>query len=552
MAKNIVICSDGTGNSAVKDRGTNVFKIFESIDLNGHRLNPKLDPQVPIYDDGVGTEDFRPIKIFAGITGWGLSRNVKQLYKELCHIYDRGDKIFLFGFSRGAFTVRTLAGFILKCGIIDAQKQPTAKAFDDCVGRAYKAYRSCYRTALMRLLRGEASAAATDEFRVQYCHPQQTRIHFIGVWDTVDAVGMPFHVSDLINALIYRFKFPNQRLSEQVDHAYHALAIDDDRHSFHPLLWDQRASSPGKSQKIEQVWFPGAHANVGGGYPKQGLSLTAMHWLMTKAQNAGLRFIPGEYEYYRDHANVDDKLYDPRAGLGVFYRWKPRDIAQLCRDNGVTPAMHLSVMERIAHGTEDYSPGNLPSQARIVITPNGDREKDATAMARALAAEAILKSAHANTQGSLLNCVRGTINVGRLSYYIYLLACITALIVASGTLDQPSGTGIWPITERLALFLVNLVASPFATLYAAGQNFSRDGIRVAWIASGFLLAYLLMKIADKRMSALFSRFWFEQQKSLRIALKQARQEANEIISAGVSLPQPSTTTIDKEPTRRVS
>jgi uncharacterized protein (DUF2235 family) len=83
MAKNIVICSDGTGNSAVKDRGTNVFKIFESIDLNGHRFNPKLDPQVPIYDDGVGTEDFRPLKIFAGITGWGLSRNVKQLYKEL-------------------------------------------------------------------------------------------------------------------------------------------------------------------------------------------------------------------------------------------------------------------------------------------------------------------------------------------------------------------------------------------------------------------------------------------------------------------------------------
>ena len=78
MAKNIVICSDGTGNSAVKDRGTNVFKIFESIDLNGHRLNPKLDPQVPIYDDGVGTEDFRPIKIFAGITGWGLSRNVNN------------------------------------------------------------------------------------------------------------------------------------------------------------------------------------------------------------------------------------------------------------------------------------------------------------------------------------------------------------------------------------------------------------------------------------------------------------------------------------------
>jgi uncharacterized protein (DUF2235 family) len=546
MAKNIVICSDGTGNSAVKDRGTNVFKIFESIDLNGNRYNPKLDPQVPIYDDGVGTEDFRPIKIFAGITGWGLSRNVKQLYKELCRIYDPGDKIFLFGFSRGAFTVRTLAGFIVKCGIIDAQKQATAKAFDDCVNRAYKAYRSCYRTVLMRLLRGETSDAATEEFKVRFCYGQQTRIHFIGVWDTVDAVGLPFHVSDLINALIYRFKFPNQRLSEQVDHAYHALAVDDDRHSFHPLLWDQRASNSGKLQKIEQVWFAGAHSNVGGGYPKQGLSLTAMHWLMTKAQNAGLRFIPDEYEYYRDHANVDDKLYDPRAGLGVFYRWKPRDIAQLCHENGVTPAIHLSVMERIAHGTEDYSPGNLPPDARIVITPIGDQEEDATAMTRALAAEIVLKSAHANTQSSLLNCVRGTIGVGRLSYYIYLLSCVAALIAASGALDDPSGIGIWTITRALGLFLVNLVASPFATLYAVGQNFSGDVNRVVWIASGLIMAYLLMKITDKRMSAVFSKFWFEQQKNLRVALKQARQEANEIISAGVSSRQPATNRIDKE------
>jgi uncharacterized protein (DUF2235 family) len=540
MAKNIVICSDGTGNSAIKDRGTNVFRIFESIDLNGHRFNPQLDPQVPIYDDGVGTEDFRPVKIFAGITGWGLSRNVKQLYKELCRIYDPGDKIFLFGFSRGAFTVRTLAGFIVKCGIIDAQKQPTAKDFDDCVNRAYKAYRNCYRTALMRLLRGEVTDSATEEFKVRFCYAQQTRIHFIGVWDTVDAVGLPFHVSDLINAVIYRFKFPNRRLSEQVDHAYHALAVDDDRHSFHPLLWDQRRSNPAKLQKIEQVWFAGAHANVGGGYPKQGLSLTAMHWLMTKAQNAGLRFIRGEYQYYRDHANVDDKLYDPRAGMGVFYRWKPRDIARLCRANGVTPAIHLSVMERIAHGTEDYSPGNLPAEARIVITPNGDQEKDAAVVTRAFAAEKILKSAHANIPSSLLNCVGGTISVGRLSYYIYLLSCVVALVAASGALDDPSRTGIWPITKGVALFLVNLVGSPFATLYGVGKSFSGNVIRVAWIASGFLLAYLLMKITDKRMTAVFSKFWFEQQKDLRLALKQARQEANEITSSGVYSSQPAT------------
>ena len=192
MAKNIVICSDGTGNTTVKGRGTNVFKLFESVDLNGHRFDPKLDPQVSIYDDGVGTEDFKPLKIFAGMTGWGLGRNIRQLYKELCRIYDTGDRIFLFGFSRGAFTVRTLAGLILRCGIIDAKTQITARAFEATVKAAYKAYRSCYRTALMRLFLGDPKTDATADFKAKFCNNEQPKIHFIGVWDTVDAVGMPF------------------------------------------------------------------------------------------------------------------------------------------------------------------------------------------------------------------------------------------------------------------------------------------------------------------------------------------------------------------------
>ena len=100
MPKNIVICSDGTGNTGIKGRGTNVFKLYEAIDLHGHRANRTLLEQIAIYDDGVGTEDFKPAKIFSGMTGWGLSRNVKQLYKELVRVYKPGDNLYLFGFSR--------------------------------------------------------------------------------------------------------------------------------------------------------------------------------------------------------------------------------------------------------------------------------------------------------------------------------------------------------------------------------------------------------------------------------------------------------------------
>ncbi len=104
MAKRIVICSDGTGNTSIKGRGTNVFKLFEAVDLTSHRFDPSVTPQVALYDDGVGTESFKPLKIFAGATGFGLSRNVRQLYKELVRIYDPDNEIYVFGFSRGAFT----------------------------------------------------------------------------------------------------------------------------------------------------------------------------------------------------------------------------------------------------------------------------------------------------------------------------------------------------------------------------------------------------------------------------------------------------------------
>src|SRR5476649_2605747 len=106
MPKNIIICSDGTGSTAIKDRGTNVFKLFEAVDLNGHRTDLNVVPQIAIYDDGVGTEDFKPLKLLGGAFGWGLTRNVKDLYTGLVRVYDPGDQIYMFGFSRGAFTVR--------------------------------------------------------------------------------------------------------------------------------------------------------------------------------------------------------------------------------------------------------------------------------------------------------------------------------------------------------------------------------------------------------------------------------------------------------------
>lgn len=518
--KNIVVCSDGTGNRDILGRGTNVFKLYEAVDLNGHRHDPLLTPQVAIYDDGVGTQSFKLLKLLAGATGFGLSRNVRQLYREVARIYDPGDRIFLFGFSRGAFTVRTLAGFIGTCGIVDARKTASAGELRRTVRRAYRLYRQRYRTWLKMKIAGPPCSEALDEFRARCCVPGTVPIAFIGVWDTVDAVGLPFHIGDFVNRTIYRFKFPDRYLGRHVEHACQALALDDTRAEFAPVPWCLRDAHD--AARIEQVWFAGAHSNVGGGYPKQGMSLVALDWMLERAAAHGLRILRREGERYRDRANVDDKLYNPRAGFGMFYRWKPRDMERICAEHGMPPVLHLSVLERIAHGTDDYAPGNLAPRASVVFTSTGDPKKDAAAAERARAAESVLRSADGGDGRSLLARTPGAIAAGRLAYYVYLTSCLAALIAAAAPEGQRTPDAI---AGNLWTLISRVLAGQLGALWEPAQHLLESPALLLLIVGGFVLSRVLDRWADSRMSHEFSGFWHARQQDLREALKSARQTA---------------------------
>jgi len=475
VAKNIVICSDGTGNRDIKGRGTNVFKVFEAVDTNGHRLDPALTPQVAFYDDGVGTSNFLPLKLAGGAFGYGLSRNVRQLYKELVRVYDPGDQIYLFGFSRGAFTVRTLAGFITTCGLLNPQPLRSIELLNAAVKYEYKKYRQCYRPVLLEKLLGRPKRAGDGRYeKHSYPDPPRTLIRFIGVWDTVDAVGLPFHLGDIINTVFYRYKFPDHNLSPQVEHACHALSIDDQRRAFAPLLWNEKREPRGR---IEQVWFAGVHSNVGGGYPKQGMSLVSLEWMLEKAALAGVRFVNADRQTYRDHANVDDKLYDPRASLGVFYRWTPRDIGALCQEHGATGSLHMTAIERVAHGTEDYAPGNLPNAAVLVNSVGSPLLAE-----RARHLQRVLHGVETNK----LPSVRGAMLIGFLSYYVF--------------------------TGAPVALLVGVLAGWLAWANA-----------LVWLVVAEAIALTLSLGADASMSAVFSEFWHDHQPELRDALKKARE-----------------------------
>ncbi len=355
MAKNIVLCSDGTGNRGGKGRGTNVWRLFQALDRT------PASNQVAFYDDGVGTEDFKFARALGGAFGYGLSRNIRELYTFLVRNYETGDRIYLFGFSRGAFTVRSLAGLINRCGVVDRTGQ-NDKWIDDRVKEAYRHYRRARR---------KANYPAAGNFKSKFgvadskCS-RDVPIKFVGVWDTVDAVGLPF--DELTEALdkVFRVKFHDRGPPNNVEYAYHALSIDDERHTFHPVMWENPQRVGSTPTKVpEQVWFAGVHSNVGGGYPKDGLALISLDWMMEKLgalpKGERLCFLSAHRNEIRDQASPYDKLYDSRSGLGAYYRYKPRDVGGICEEARIgTPKIHESVVKRIKACTQGYAPSNLP------------------------------------------------------------------------------------------------------------------------------------------------------------------------------------------------
>jgi hypothetical protein len=292
---------------------------------------------------------------------------------------------------------------------------------------------------------------------------------------------------------VYQFKFPTKELGPHVARACHALSIDDQRAAFEPVLWK------GPDARIEQVWFSGVHSNVGGGYPKQGMSLVALDWMLAHAANHGLRLQKADCELFRGHASVDDHLYDSRAGLGLFYRWAPRDIRRFCDKSGIDPRIHISVTERIAHGTDDYAPGNIPRTATVVTTPvdRGDAErasKEYLLHRRADAVETVIR--RALHEHDLLEEVRTPVAIGSASYWCFIVAWIF-----------------------LAIAIVGVLSGGFQ------QPWSRWAWAIAGAGLAFVSARILAGLADGAMSDAFSQFWQENQKRLRAALKQARKEA---------------------------
>jgi len=408
--KRIVVLSDGTGNSSAAVWRTNVWRTFEAIDLSN-------SDQVAFYDDGVGTSSFKPLAILGGAFGYGLKRNVIDIYKFICRSHqNEDDEIFGFGFSRGAFTIRVVVGLVLDQGLTQARDE---LELDSRATAAFEDYRRRkYHTVWWSLFRGNREVPPPKD--VARNKPVKS-IRFLGLWDTVAAYGLPIdEMTRGVNKWIWPLELPGRLLDPRVKRACHALALDDERTTFHPVLWDEskelqiqsEESQPISDERISQVWFSGMHSNVGGGYPDDSLARIPQYWIMTEAQKCGLRFKsapgadPDSMIATRAARDKDGRLYDSRSGLGSYYRYGPRKLVELChdrfsRDEGnrveiVTPKIHESVFRRIQNNAHPCAPLGIPSRYDV-LTDNGQilpgqvnpYETPAQSEARAKAQEAV-------------------------------------------------------------------------------------------------------------------------------------------------------------------
>jgi uncharacterized protein (DUF2235 family) len=333
--KRIVLCADGTWNeperkdeTTGRPQPTNVLKVARAI---LPRSNAGID-QVVYYHEGVGSEGGLD-KFTGGAFGSGMSQNVRALYRFLVYNFEPGDQLYFFGFSRGAFTVRTLAGFMNKVGLL-------GKVDEYYTPEIYDLYQS--RTS-------SDSAEWKHAFRnikgTRPCPP----ISFIGVWDTVGALGAPGLFGQLFNR--DKYKYHDIGLSPMIQNAYHALAIDERRKPFAPSLWTKPS---GWSGTLEQAWFAGVHSNVGGSYHPDGLANEALHWIVGKAEALGLEFDKSFLQHYRPCFNsvLNDSMTAIYKVMGPYVR----PIGQQLADG---EAIHQSVLDRKNLSVCNYNPQNL-------------------------------------------------------------------------------------------------------------------------------------------------------------------------------------------------
>jgi len=500
MAKKIVVLADGTGNGMLV-QVSNICRLSQSLCLSDK-------DQVVKYIPGVGTEGFKPLAILDGATGFGVPSNVRKLYRFLSWNWEPGAAIYMFGFSRGAFTIRMLIDLIRVQGLLPTEFAGRRVSHQEMVRNSEDAWRAfCaqdqerkkniwvllglpkLRDAILgvwKKLRRQPSyadvqAAASDR------KPAELSIDFVGLFDTVEAYGVPIEeMRDVIHRFVFPIKFGGDHtIWKNVQRVRQALSLDDERLTFHPI---RVSLLPGDDTRIQEVWFAGVHSDVGGGYPDDMTAHSPLVWmireLQTAASDRALTFHETSLAEFKRTATPFGALHDSRAGAAVLYRYDPRQVT-LADPNGnpyYRPTVHHTVVERLVDGSDDYAPlalgetGAQQAQAgpkgADVFMPDGSIVRAQTGPSYALVrqaestlepasirsdsqerdfAEGAMKSLDAPNREEM-EIARDYVWLNRIAYFFFvaLFLAVLALPLLDQTIDD-LGESVWSQVSVVAL-----------------------------------------------------------------------------------------------------
>jgi hypothetical protein len=362
----VLIFSDGTGQRGVradevqelegeKIKNTNIFQMYSAIDGQ-----PGIKT---FYDAGLGAPEkgewdwTRTCRnLWSKATGWGITANIVDCYEALMKDWRPGARIGLFGFSRGAYTVRCLGGVLAVCGV--AATDRGAPISSDKTGAGAERRRAIAQEAVAayKIKDEHERRKAGDAFAARYAS-EEVVPSVVGVFDTVKALGLP-GMMNTINP--YKHEFHNSELSTRVPVGLQALSIDENRKAFAPELWDD-AGGKGKAagQIIEQIWFPGVHSDIGGGYEDDTLANLSLAWMLER-----LRVLTGLH--FPIVVNTEGKVlgpaHDERTGFGQFWLPAARSIRGLAKD---TDPLCVDIEKRFAQFSPEYRPKPLRIHPRV-------------------------------------------------------------------------------------------------------------------------------------------------------------------------------------------
>ncbi|MEE9452228.1 MAG: DUF2235 domain-containing protein [Gammaproteobacteria bacterium] len=349
MAQKIVICCDGAWHEPINKKDS------EMIETNIEKLSKLIDPKKEVklfYDTGMPTNG-----MMEKFKGQDLLQSIKDAYAFIVKNYTKESEIYLFGFSRGAYVVRSVAGMIRKCGIL------TEAGFEDQLDNAMKLYRNLqldrnsmeaemFRAKYTMMPKDTMKQMANGSHKMRIQH--NIKIKFLGVFETVGALGIP--TKGLTNLNNEKYQFHDTMLSPDVMSAYQALAIDETRSAMMPCVW--KAPMHIKEQMIEQCWFAGTHANIGGNFSDEGLSNISLHWMLEKARKHGLPLLPAAKKVKGDPFAICQKF------SGAMYRGTKIYERPLMNIEYANMMIHESVNKRFQEISLKYYPNNLLYEMR--------------------------------------------------------------------------------------------------------------------------------------------------------------------------------------------